>query len=117
MPKRFGAASLVESIAFESRQPLDDGYGNTIAGDWTERYRCRAAFISIKGGTEVVMQARLEDHQNVIMRVRRCSEAEAIAADWRARDLRSGRLYNIRSMTNDNSRALIDILCEANVGG
>lgn len=117
MPKRFGAASLVEHIAFESRAALDDGYGNTIAGDWTERYRCRAAFISIKGGSEIVMQARLEDHQSVIMRVRRCTEAEAIQVDWRARDLRAGRLYNIRSMTNDNSRSLIDLLCEANVGG
>lgn len=117
MPKKFGGGQLVESIAFDERLAVDDGFGNTITGDWTERYKCRASFINIKSGSEAVMQARLEGHPTVIMRVRRSAEAELIDTDWRARDLRSGAIYNVRSMTNDNSRAVIDILCEANVGG
>lgn len=116
MPKGFGAANLVELVAFEMRAPEQDGYGNTIAGDWSEQYRSRVEFIHLRGGSEAVMQGRLEAHPSIIMRVRRCAETLAIREDWRARDIRRGTIYNVRSVTNDNSRAVLDLLCEANVG-
>lgn len=116
MPKKFGAGQLYERMAFDERQPLDDGYGNTIAGDWVEQFQSRVEFIPLKGGSEVVMQARLESHPSIIVRIRKSSLSLRVKEDWQARDVRRGTIYNVRSIVNDNSRALIDILCEANIG-
>lgn len=116
MPKKFGAGQLHELMAFDERQPVDDGYGNTLAGDWQEQFRSRVEFIHLKGGSEVVMQARLESHPQIIVRIRKSSLSLRIREDWQARDVRRGTIYNVRSMVNDNSRAVIDILCEANIG-
>jgi hypothetical protein len=116
MPSKFGAGKLVELMAFDERQPLDDGYGNTVAGPWVERFQCRAAFIHLKGGNETVMQARLESHPSIIVRVRKSSASSVVRENWQARDVRRGTIYNVRSIVNDNSRAVLDILCEANVG-
>lgn len=116
MPKGFGAAKLVQLVAFDQRAAADDGYGNIISGDWVERHRARAEFINLRGGSEAIMQGRLEAHPSIIMRIRVCPAAMAIREDWRARDIRRGTVYNVRSSTNDNSRSVIDLLCEANVG-
>lgn len=117
MAKAFGAAKLIELVAFDQRDRLDDGYGNKTAGEWREIFRDRAAFITLKGGSETVMQRRLEGHPSVICRLRRHAQSEAVATDWRMRDTRTGTIYNVRAVTADLSRALIDVLCEANVGG
>lgn len=116
MPKRFGAGKLVESIAFDKRTAVDDGFGNVTAGPFVEQFKTRAEFIVLKGGTEAVMQARLESHPSIIVRVYRSSFTLSVREDWQARDVRRGTIYNVRSIVNDNSRAVIDILCEANVG-
>lgn len=115
MPKKFGAGRLNELVAFDKRQQADDGYGNEIAGDFQEQFRHPAEFIHLKGGSETVMQARLDSHPSVIMRVRKCAQTQQIEVDWQARDVRRGTAYNVRSITEDPSRALLDILAEANV--
>lgn len=117
MPKNFGAAKLLQSVAFDRRDTLDDGYGNRRAGDWVEQFSDRAQYILLKGGSETVMQSRLEGHPSVIVRLRRSANSMAVQTDWRMRDQRTGTAYNVRSVTADPSRALVDVLCEANVGG
>lgn len=117
MPKAFGAAKLVQQVAFDLRDTLSDGYGNVQAGDWREQFKDRAEFIPLRGGSETVMQNRLEGHPSVICRLRKHAKSEQVNTDWRMRDTRTGTIYNVRSVTADLSRSLIDLLCEANVGG
>jgi head-tail adaptor len=96
MPAKFGAGQLIERVAFDQRAAVDDGYGNIVAGDWTEQFRMRAKFIYLRG-SETVMAGRLESRESLIMQVRACADAKRIAAEWQARDLRRGTAYNIRT--------------------
>jgi hypothetical protein len=113
MPAKFGAGRMSESVAFDKRQELDDGFGNTIAGDWREQFRHPAEFI-FQRGSETVMAARLQNRAPMIVRVRMCSATRAVGTDWRLRDVRRGKEYNIRDI-NQESRAYLDMLVESNV--
>jgi SPP1 family predicted phage head-tail adaptor len=114
MPNKFGAGQMIELVAFDKRAMVDDGYGNIVAGDWQEQFRHRAKFIYLRG-SETVMAGRLESRESIVMQVRKCSDTLQIGADWQARDVRRGTPYNVRTVEEDRSRALIDILAEANV--
>lgn len=110
-----GAGELVELVAFDRREAVDDGYGNTVAGPFAEQYRCRAAFIQLRG-SEPVMAARLESRQTMVVRIRISAEARAIGTDWQMRDVHhDDEAYNIRTITEDASRAWIDLLVERGV--
>jgi head-tail adaptor len=114
MPDPTGAGKFIELVAFDERAPVDDGYGNSVAGDWQEQFRLHAAFIHMRG-SEPVQAARLESRQPMIMRVRICADAARIGTEWQARDVRRAVAYNIRTITNDNSRAFLDLLVEQGV--
>jgi SPP1 family predicted phage head-tail adaptor len=108
-----GAGPLFERIAFDERQPADDGYGNTIA-DWQEQFTYHAALVPIRGG-ETVLAAQLEGRATLILQVRRSDQTERITTFWRARNVRSGVHYNIRQVTQDPDRSRIELLCEYGV--
>lgn len=114
MPAKFGGGQLIERVAFDKREMIDDGYGNLVAGDWQEQFQHRAKFIPLRG-SETVMAGRLESHASIIMQVRVCDETRQIWTDWQARDVRRGIAYNIRDVTEDQSRSLLDLLAESNV--
>ena len=114
MPDREGAGQLIELVAFDQRASVDDGYGNKVAGDFMEQFQRRAAFVFMRG-SEPVTAARLQSRQPMILKIRADSEAEAITADWQARDVRKGTVFNIRTVTKDNSRAWIEMLVESGV--
>jgi len=114
MPEREGAGPLVELVAFDKRAPVDDGYGNTVAGDFVEQFQRQAAFIYMRG-SEPVTAARLQSRQPLVIRIRNDREAGSITADWQARDVRKGTLFNLRTITVDPSRAWIEILAEYGV--
>lgn len=114
MPAKFGAGQLIERVAFDKREMIDDGYGNIVAGDWQEQFQHRAKFIYLRG-SETVMAGRLESRESIIMQVRVCDDTEQIDTDWQARDVRRGTLFNIRTVEVDRSRALVDLLCEQGV--
>ena len=97
MPAKFGAGQLIELVAFDKREMVDDGYGNSVAGDWAEQFQHRAKFIHLRA-SETVMAGRLESHGSIIMQVRVCAETEQIGTDWQARDVRRGIAYNIRDV-------------------
>lgn len=108
-----GAGLLQERVAFDKRSEATDEYGNYVAA-WVEQFSTRAQFIPLRG-TESVMAARLENRQPVIVRIRRSAAAELVDNDWRMRDLRTGEEYQIRTVTPDVSRGMIDILTETGV--
>lgn len=111
---KFGAGKLIERVAFEQREPVDDGYGNEISGDWKERFQDRAAFVYSRG-SETVMAGRLQNRAPMIVRVRVSKLTNTVGTDWRIRDVRRGTSYNVRDITHDNSRAILDMLVESNV--
>lgn len=108
-----GAGQLIELVAFDQREEVDDGAGNTV-GTWIERFQRRAAFVHMRGG-EAVMAARLEAREPMLIRIRDDPQARQIFTDWQVRDVRRGKAYNIREVTNDNSREWIEILAETGV--
>lgn len=106
---------LRERVAFEVRPMADDGYGNLQAGDFAEVYRC-AAQIMPKMGGETVLASRLTGTQPMLVTVRICAALKDIGTDWRIRDLRSGVVYDIRSISNpDEQKRYLEILAVSGV--
>lgn len=108
------AGALRELLAFDERAATSDGYGNSL-GEFAEVFRC-AARVRPRLGGEQVMAARLGGVQPVTITVRYDSRTAAVTPDWRARDVRSGVVYNIRSVVNpDERRRWIDMIAEKGV--
>lgn len=114
MPKKFEPAELIESVAFDKRAAVNDGYGNQIAGDWQEQFQTRAKFIRLRAG-ETVMADRLQSRATVLIQIRANPQTLAIRPDWQMRDLRRGDAYAIREVHQDTSRQLVELLTEARV--
>jgi head-tail adaptor len=114
MPAKFGAGQMKELVAFDRREMVDDGYGNIVAGDWQEQFRRQAKFIYLRG-SETVMAGRLESREAIIILVRPSRDTRLIDTDWQARDIRRGTAYNVRTVEEERSRAMIDLLCEQGV--
>jgi len=115
--RQSGAGALSEIVAFESRAVIDDGMGNEISGDWTERFKANARIQPIKGGESVIAD-RLQGTQPVVIRVRYEPQTLSANTDWRAQDLRSGVIYQIKSLANmDEKRHYIEFLAIAGVAG
>jgi head-tail adaptor len=107
------AGSLYHAFAFEKRTESSDGMGNTVSA-WSTEFECRAGRMILKGG-ESIMAARLEGRQPVVLTVRNESRTRQIDTDWRARDLRTNAIYNVRSVQPSEKRDGIELLCEAGV--
>jgi head-tail adaptor len=107
------AGHLRETVAFDERVLVDDGYGN-MEGDFTEQFQCRAGFTWLRGG-EAVMASRLEGRQPLVARVRASTETRRIEPDWRMRDLRTGETYAVRSVAPTPDRKWIDVTTEGGV--
>lgn len=88
----------------------NDGFGNSEGG-WAEVFQCAAQFVPIKGREEVLAQ-RLQGLQPLAIVIRNSAQARAVTPDWRAVDLRSGRVYAVVSVQANERRSLLDLLCE-----
>lgn len=119
--QRAGASSLVsggelrERVAFDKRGIFSDGYGNEVAGDFAEQFIVPARIWPQKGiGNETLTAARMTGLQPMVIRVRVSNQTLQITNAWRARDVRRGIAYNIRSVANmDEHRAYLDILAQS----
>jgi head-tail adaptor len=105
-------------MTFAKPDSVTDEYGNVSTG-WADQFTI-AANITPRLGGETVEAARLAGRQVVIIRVRYTAETRTIAPEWKATDLRSDVVYNIRSATDPNlgdSRHgfWIDMLAESGV--
>jgi head-tail adaptor len=110
---RSGAGRLDQRIAFDMRIEIDDGYGNTV-GEFQEQFDCAAELVWHRGG-EAVIAARLDSRQPVTIRIRKSSATMTIKPAWRARNVRTADEFQIRTVNPDNSRAMIELFCEAGV--
>jgi len=111
--KARSAGDLFFLVAFDKRVEIDDGAGNTI-GDWQEQFQCRAGFAHLRGG-ESVMADRLQGQHTQVVFVRRSSATRQVTTDWRVRDMRAGKSFNIRDITQTDDRLWLDFLCQSGV--
>ena len=104
---------LNERLAFDTPTRVGDGYGGTTDG-WSEEFTIAARRLFLRG-SETIQAARLEGRQPVIFTVRASSDTRRITTDWRARDVRAGTQYQLRSVEPNENRSFIDLLCERGV--
>ncbi|HYD66172.1 head-tail adaptor protein [Azospirillum sp.] len=108
------ARQLRERVAFEKRSVVSDGFGN-VRGEFEQQFVCAAAIVAKFGG-EAVTAARLSGQQPVVITVRQVGATAEITTDWRARDVRTGVIYNIRSIADpDAGGQWLEMLCQSGV--
>lgn len=106
------AGELRERVAFERRGEADDGAGN-VEADWQQVGGAVAARIKFETYGETVTAQRLEGRQPARIMVRASAATRMVTTDWRIRDARSGRTFNITAVTPGERRDQIDFLCVA----
>ena len=113
------AGKLRERVAFEKRDPIDDGYGNEQSGEWAEQFEVWGRVLPLKG-SEAVMADRLSGRQPVVVQVRYSDTTAAVEPGWRARVKTGpmiGKLLNITGAANMDERTrYLDILAVAGTG-
>lgn len=109
-----GAGDLRETVEMQTRAEGEDEYGNPIGGDWATVWSAPAR-IQILRGTETVMAGRLSGTQTVAITMRWQHEFATMNSAWRAKNGRTGEIYNIRSIEPDERKAFVNILTETGV--
>lgn len=111
------AGDLKERIALERRMEINpdapNDYGNTVGG-WVSQGEVWAQYVFLRGG-EAVIAGRLQGRQPVVVRVRASALTRQVAPEWRVRDVRSGVIYAVRSVTETADRAAVEVLAESGV--
>lgn len=75
---------------------------------WTEMFVTRANVRNLRGG-ETVQASRMAGKQPVVLTIRRQEAAAEVSNDWRARDTRSGVVYNITAIVSTDDRKFYEI--------
>lgn len=110
------AGELRERIGFFRLVEADDGAGNTTSGFSDVPEFVVSAKVVPKLGGEGVQAARLTGTKYVNITVRAASITRQVDTDWRARNMRSDVIYNIRSIIDpDQKRQWLEMLCEEGV--
>lgn len=110
MAKAQGAGYLDQLVAFDVRELIDDGAGNTV-GQWVEQFKEPAGYLHLKSG-EAVIASRLQGKHLQVITVRSNTLSRTVTTDWRVRDVRSGRTFNIRDITPTADRLKLEMLVE-----
>lgn len=91
------AGDLRDRVVFQSREEIDDGYGNPVSGDFVDRFSCAAELVAARG-TERVEGGGLIGVQAWTIRVRDWQQTEDVTTEWRALNARKRtQIFNIRS--------------------
>jgi SPP1 family predicted phage head-tail adaptor len=110
------AGELRERVSFFAPNERDDGYGNLVSGYLEFPDFTVAAKIEPKLGGETVLAARLQGKNLVNVTIRASIQTRQITSDWRARDEKTGDIYNIRSIIDPTQqKQWIELLCERGV--
>jgi hypothetical protein len=114
------SGELREKFAFDKIDPVDNGFG-VERGVYVEQFTCRIGLKAKYGGEEVTAQ-RLAGKQPFILKMRGFALAKTVTPEWRARDTRTGTVYNIRAVSPFDPKSryielLIDAGADADAGG
>jgi SPP1 family predicted phage head-tail adaptor len=107
------SANLPELVAFDRPEETVDPYGGVVT-TFAEAFRCNARFLWLRGG-ETVQAARLEGRQPVVVTIRQSALSGVVTTDWRMRDLRRAKTYNIRGIVPTDDRMFLELTCETGV--
>jgi len=112
--------SLRSRVGFYAPVKADDGYGNTTtAFDPSPDFAVAAKIVPRLGG-EKVLADRLTGTNYVNITVRQSNQMRRVTPVWRAKDERSGVIYNVRSIIDPDEglasvRTWFELLCEKGV--
>lgn len=111
------AGELKREIGFYALVAGTDDYGNENFAHATTPSFIYPAAVKPKLGGEAILAGRLAGKNFVNITVRFTEETILITPDWRAKDERSGTIYNIRStpIDPDGETQWLEILCEQGV--
>lgn len=110
------AGDLRERIGFYRPVASDDGAGNETSGFGDAPDFVLFANEKPKLGGEAVLAGRLTGANLVNLTVRQSSLSRQVETEWRAKNERSGAVYNIRSIVDpDQHRQWLEMLCEKGV--
>lgn len=114
------AGDLRSRVGFYAVVSADDGYGNLTSGFATDPSFIVAANIKPRLGGEQVLAGRLEGTNLVNITVRQSINTKTVTDAWRAKNERSGVIYNIRSIVDPyentgDGGAWLEMLCEKGV--
>jgi len=114
------AGDLRSRISFYQREIQSDGYGNNQADYSATASFIVAANIKPRLGGEAVLAGRLTGQNLVNITVRQSDDTSSVTVDWRAKDERSGQIYNIRSVIDPDEHTVQhgrfwEMLCEKGV--
>lgn len=91
------AGDLRHRLTFQRRMPLDDGYGNEVAGPWVDEFSCAAQLVAGRG-REAVEASALTGVQGWTIKVRDWRKTAMVTTDWRIVNARNtDQVFNIRS--------------------
>ena len=108
------AGDLSHRFTFASRDLVDDGRGNEVAGAWKDEFTTAAGLLYLRG-SETVLASRLSGRQPVVITVRQNQHTRRITGEWRAKNAKTGELYNIRTIVPTDDRAGFEITAESGV--
>jgi SPP1 family predicted phage head-tail adaptor len=108
-----------ESVRFERRAEVDDGYGN-VTGGWETLVASVYAEIRPLRGREEVLAGKLTGTMPYEVKTRWRADLaigeDRLTTDDRAVNVATGDVYNIRSVENpDMKRQWLKLTCEAGV--
>jgi SPP1 family predicted phage head-tail adaptor len=107
------AGDLRERVELQSLVTVPDGAGGS-SQSWETVLTAAAAIKVLKAGEEV-MQGRLASTQTLVVTIRNQPALADAATTWKLKNVRTGKLYNIKSITPDVRKAWVDILCQTDV--
>lgn len=100
-------------LSFQKRQSINPDapadYG-VVVDSWQEQFRHHASRIPRLGG-ETMVASRLQSIQPYTLRVRQNRRTRAIETDWRAVDVRTGTVYQVKAIADPMDRGqYLDLL-------
>jgi SPP1 family predicted phage head-tail adaptor len=107
------AGDLRERVELQALVTVSDGAGGSTQS-WETVLTAAAAIKVLKAGEEV-MQGRLASEQTLVVTLRWQPALADALTTWKLKNVRSGKLYNIKSITPDVRKAWVDILCQTDV--
>ncbi|WHZ35753.1 head-tail adaptor protein [Sagittula sp. MA-2] len=110
--KTHGGA-LVERVAFDAYTQTRTSTGG-FTQTWEEQFTTRAQFV-YAGGGEAVVSARLAGQSVFKVKVRSSEATRAITSEYRMRDTRRDKTYNVREADPVTDRQWVWLLVESGV--
>lgn len=116
MVSRVNSGDLRHLLSFQRKGDADDGFGTIIpgAGPFAEVFHAVARLTPLRGGTETIVAGRLAGVQPYTCTFRSHPAARDATTDWRIVDLRTNKIYQVKSPISDpdQKNAYLDMLIQ-----